>query len=149
RVSARYKPGRNAAALRHRRVGRQRARQLPRARQPHDRRSAVCGGKAAFWRRFAKTGADHPNRRKARHMSAPDSDKKLAEELRLRPDRPPVTRLSRRVLVTLAGVSSAVVLGAILWALHERGRGGDVVTFGGGQNGQEGQGPAPPRPWNG
>src|ERR1019366_2055358 len=25
----------------------------------------------------------------------------------------------------------------------------DVVTFGGGQNGQEGQGPAPPRPWNG
>lgn len=57
-------------------------------------------------------------------MSAPESDKKLAEELRLRPERPPVTRLSRRVLVTLASVSSALMLGTILWALHERGRSG-------------------------
>ncbi|PPD10037.1 MAG: conjugal transfer protein TraI [Methylocystis sp.] len=57
-------------------------------------------------------------------MSAPESDRKLAEELRLCPERPPVTRLSRRVLVTLAGVSSALMLGAVLWALHERGRSG-------------------------
>ena len=53
-------------------------------------------------------------------MSPPEHEKKLAEELRLRPERPTVTRLSRKVLITLAGVSSSLVLGLTLWALHER-----------------------------
>jgi hypothetical protein len=52
-------------------------------------------------------------------MSAPDHEKKVAEELRLRPERPQVTRLSRRVLIALAGVSLASVLGLALWALRE------------------------------
>jgi type IV secretory pathway VirB10-like protein len=53
-------------------------------------------------------------------MSTPEHEKKLAEELRLRPERPTVTRLSRKVLITLAGASSSLVLGLTLWALHER-----------------------------
>jgi type IV secretion system protein VirB10 len=57
-------------------------------------------------------------------MSAPEGERKLAEELRLRPERPSVTRLSRRVLIALAGVSSSLVLGLTLWALHERSRSG-------------------------
>jgi type IV secretory pathway VirB10-like protein len=57
-------------------------------------------------------------------MSAPGQEKKVAEELRLRPDRPQVTRLSRRVLIALAGVASAGVLGLTLWALHENSRTG-------------------------
>jgi type IV secretory pathway VirB10-like protein len=55
-------------------------------------------------------------------MSPPEHEKKLAEELRLRPERPQVTRLSRKVLITLAGISSSLVLGLTLWALHERSR---------------------------
>ena len=53
-------------------------------------------------------------------MSPPEHERKLAEELRLRPERPTVTRLSRKVLITLAGASSSLVLGLTLWALHER-----------------------------
>ncbi|MFZ3179968.1 MAG: TrbI/VirB10 family protein [Methylocystis silviterrae] len=55
-------------------------------------------------------------------MSPPEHERKLAEELRLRPERPTVTRLSRKVLITLVGVSSSLVLGLTLWALHERSR---------------------------
>ncbi|NUJ81794.1 TrbI/VirB10 family protein [Methylocystis sp. FS] len=53
-------------------------------------------------------------------MNPPEHEKKLAEQLRLRPERTTVTRLSRRVLITLAGVSSSLILGLTLWALHER-----------------------------
>ncbi|RNJ50365.1 TrbI/VirB10 family protein [Methylocystis hirsuta] len=53
-------------------------------------------------------------------MNPPEHEKKLAEQLRLRPERTTVTRLSRKVLITLAGVSSSIVLGLTLWALHER-----------------------------
>ncbi|SEE64743.1 type IV secretion system protein VirB10 [Rhizobiales bacterium GAS188] len=42
----------------------------------------------------------------------------IAAELRLRPERPRVTRLSRRVLVVLAGTASAAVIGMALWALQ-------------------------------
>jgi type IV secretion system protein TrbI len=57
-------------------------------------------------------------------MTTPEHEKKLAEELRLRPARAPVTRLSRRVLIALAGVSSAAVLGMTFWALQGRSRSG-------------------------
>jgi type IV secretion system protein VirB10 len=53
-------------------------------------------------------------------MSPPEHERKLAEELRLRPEHTTVTRLSRKVLITLAGASSSLVLGLTLWALHER-----------------------------
>jgi type IV secretory pathway VirB10-like protein len=59
-------------------------------------------------------------------MSAPENEKKLAEELRLRPERPPVTRLSRRVLIALSGVSAAAILGLTVFALQQRGRSGSA-----------------------
>ena len=42
----------------------------------------------------------------------------LAAEFRLRPERPPVTRLSRKVLATLGGVASIAILGALVFALR-------------------------------
>ncbi|MBG0809940.1 TrbI/VirB10 family protein [Methylosinus sp. H3A] len=57
-------------------------------------------------------------------MSPPEHEKKLAEELRLRPERPPVTRLSRRALIALSAVSAAAILGLTVYALQSRGRSG-------------------------
>ena len=50
------------------------------------------------------------------------ADRDLAAELRLRPERPPVTRLSRKVLMGLCGGAGIVVSGALIWALYQ-GRG--------------------------
>jgi type IV secretion system protein TrbI len=52
------------------------------------------------------------------HLSPEDQ---LAAELRLRPERPPVTRLSRRVLATLAAIATVAILGALVFALQSRG----------------------------
>lgn len=41
----------------------------------------------------------------------------IRAELRLRPEPPRVTRLSRRVLIGLGGVSTIAILGALVWAL--------------------------------
>jgi type IV secretion system protein VirB10 len=46
-------------------------------------------------------------------------DRDLAAELRLRPERPPVTRLSRRVLMGLAAVAAITVSTALIWALYQ------------------------------
>jgi type IV secretory pathway VirB10-like protein len=46
-------------------------------------------------------------------------DRDLAAELRLRPERPPVTRLSRRVLLALATVATISIAGALIWALYQ------------------------------
>jgi type IV secretion system protein TrbI len=51
--------------------------------------------------------------------SESDHDRDLAAELRLRPDRPPVTRLSRRVLMGLAAVVAISVSSALTWALYQ------------------------------
>lgn len=45
--------------------------------------------------------------------SAPD----IRSELRLRPESPRVTRLSRKVLIGLGGASAIAVFGALIWAL--------------------------------
>ena len=50
----------------------------------------------------------------------PKSEHEIAAELRLHPDRPPVTRLSRKVLIGLAGVAIVAVFGAVIWALDNR-----------------------------
>lgn len=52
--------------------------------------------------------------------SRPNAGPEPVEELRLRPDLPPVTRLSRRVLIGGAGIAIIVVLGAVIWALDGR-----------------------------
>src|SRR5262249_31829225 len=50
----------------------------------------------------------------------PSSEHEIAAELRLHPDRPRVTRLSRKVLVGLASLAIMAVLAAVLWALDHR-----------------------------
>ena len=49
----------------------------------------------------------------------PDRDRDLAADLRLRPERPPVTRLSRRVLMGLAAVAAISVSSALIWGLYQ------------------------------
>ena len=51
----------------------------------------------------------------------PRSDRELAAELRLRPERSRVTRLSRRVLATLGGVAAVAVAAALMFALWPHG----------------------------
>ena len=46
-----------------------------------------------------------------------------ADRFRLRPERPRVMRLSRKVLAALAGVASLAILGALIWALDSGRRG--------------------------
>jgi type IV secretory pathway VirB10-like protein len=46
-------------------------------------------------------------------------DSNLTAELHLRPDRPPVTRLSRKVLMGLATIAAITVSGALIWALYQ------------------------------
>ena len=58
------------------------------------------------------------------HAAArPERD--LAAELRLRPERPPVTRLSRKVLLGLMAGAGIAVSGALIWALYQ-GRGNQI-----------------------
>jgi len=49
------------------------------------------------------------------------TDREIAAELRLRPERPRVMRLSRRVLATIGGVSAIAVAGALTFALWPHG----------------------------
>jgi type IV secretory pathway VirB10-like protein len=47
----------------------------------------------------------------------PKAESELAADLRLHPQRPPVTRLSRKILIGLASLAIMAVLGAVIWAL--------------------------------
>ena len=47
-------------------------------------------------------------------------DRDLTAELRLHPERPLVTRLSRKVLIGLTAVAVVIVVGAVYWALDIR-----------------------------
>src|SRR5262249_27851742 len=53
------------------------------------------------------------------HEHQSGNDRELAAELRLRPERPPVTRLSRRVLMGLAAVAGISISGALIWGLNQ------------------------------
>jgi type IV secretion system protein TrbI len=53
----------------------------------------------------------------------------LAKALRLRPERAPVTRLSRKILIGLAAACAIVVFGSLIWALYQ----GHRPTPGGGE----------------
>ena len=50
-----------------------------------------------------------------------DAERDLKQELRLRPEQPPVTRLSRMVLMSLATLAALIVSGALIWALFQNG----------------------------
>jgi type IV secretory pathway VirB10-like protein len=55
-------------------------------------------------------------------MTAPSSEKAIAQELRLHVSPTPVVRLSRRALIALGAVSSLAIAGAIFWAMAEKPR---------------------------
>ena len=54
----------------------------------------------------------------------PPDAQTVAQQLRLRPERPRVTRLSRKALVGLGAAGSVAVLGATIWALQPNRRSG-------------------------
>jgi type IV secretory pathway VirB10-like protein len=49
----------------------------------------------------------------------PEHDRELAAQLRLRPERPPVTRLSRRILIALGAFAALAISGALIWGLYQ------------------------------
>lgn len=54
----------------------------------------------------------------------PEGEQAIAQQLRLRPERPRVNRLSRKVLVGLGAGGAVLVLGATIWALQPSRRSG-------------------------
>jgi len=52
-------------------------------------------------------------------QAPPPPERDLAAELRLRPERPPVTRLSRKVLMGIAAVAAFAISGTLIWALYQ------------------------------
>jgi type IV secretion system protein VirB10 len=53
--------------------------------------------------------------------TATEAERAIAAELCLRPDPLPVTRLSRKALIALAAVSIVAIVGAVAWAMEDRG----------------------------
>jgi type IV secretory pathway VirB10-like protein len=49
----------------------------------------------------------------------PAHERDRTPELRLHPERPPVTRLSRKVIISLATVAALAISGALIWALKQ------------------------------
>ena len=52
------------------------------------------------------------------HSIAPKTSEEIVRTLRLRPERPPVTRLSRKVLASGTALALLLVSAAVLWALQ-------------------------------
>jgi hypothetical protein len=52
------------------------------------------------------------------HSTAPKTSEEIARTLRLQPERPPVTRLSRKVLAGGTALALVLVSAAVLWALQ-------------------------------
>ena len=63
------------------------------------------------------TGTETDNAGSA-HSSAPKTSEEIARSLRLHPERPPVTRLSRKVLAGGRALALLLVAAAVLWALQ-------------------------------
>ena len=121
----RHQPGRDAAALGDRRRRRRPAGQLPRQAELHDRRSPVRRRRAQARRQAPAARPHRAHRRKApivtdepRQEERPGAAARPAEEMRLRPRRPPVTRLSRKVLLGLGAAVAVAIGGILLFALR-------------------------------
>jgi type IV secretion system protein TrbI len=69
--------------------------------------------------------ADQANgkRHDAPRLQQPDE---IAESLRLRPERPQVTRLSRKVLLSGSALALAIICGAVLWSLQDKSKRGSA-----------------------
>lgn len=63
-------------------------------------------------------GRSEPDRDEAESQEQPRPEKNIAAELRLRPERPRVVRLSRKVLAGAGGVAALGLGGALIWALQ-------------------------------
>ncbi|MND25851.1 Type IV secretion system protein virB10 [compost metagenome] len=59
---------------------------------------------------------------------APSPQTDITAQLRLRPEPPRVTRLSRKVLIGAGGVAGIAIAGALLWALDTSRRGNQSAT---------------------
>src|SRR5258708_27517914 len=86
------------------------------------RLAVVRGGGDASWWRHSAESSNREHRRMEAMVSDPHPhpDEALAAQLRLRPERPRVTRLSRKVLAGLGGIVGIAVFGAMIWALQSR-----------------------------
>ncbi len=62
------------------------------------------------------------------HVSPEPEERAPLREMRLHPDRPPVTRLSRKVLLALGIAASLVIAGALIFALLPRRESNDAET---------------------
>ena len=51
--------------------------------------------------------------------SKPPRERDPTPELRLHPELPPVKRLSRKVIISLAGIAALAISGALIWALKQ------------------------------
>ena len=69
------------------------------------------------------TGTDQANP-SSNEASRPQQPEKIAETLRLRPDQPQVTRLSRKVLAGVTALAFSIICGAVLWSLQDRSKQG-------------------------
>src|SRR5262249_19544430 len=106
--------------------------QLSRAPELLCRRPAVRRGRIAPRRQGQRDAcADRPHRRPAgtwrevvlmSEETNPPGD--IRAELRLRPEHPRVTRLSRKVLIGLGGASAIAILATLFWALGSGHRSG-------------------------
>src|SRR6476659_719797 len=61
-----------------------------------------------------------PNNVGGPHSTAPKTSEEIARSFRLRPERPPVTRLSRKVLASGTALALLLVSAAVLWALQQK-----------------------------
>ncbi|HET6943082.1 MAG TPA: TrbI/VirB10 family protein [Sphingomicrobium sp.] len=57
---------------------------------------------------------------KRHDVPSPQQSAEIAESLRLRPERPQITRLSRKVLLSGSALALAVICGAVLWSLQNK-----------------------------
>ena len=69
------------------------------------------------------TGTDQANP-SSNEASRPQQPEKIAETLRLRPDQPQVTRLSRKVLAGVTALAFSIICGAVVWSLQDRSKQG-------------------------
>src|SRR5450631_2186879 len=90
-------------------------------------RPALCGGGTAPRWRQATESSHRAHRRETavsdnHTQERDDPGHETAAGFRLRPERPTVMRLSRKVLAGLAAVASIAILGSLIWALDTRKR---------------------------
>ncbi len=106
-----------------------RAGELPRPRQLLHRRPSLRRRGASPRRQGQRAPRPHrPHRWKAAVMTAEGPQEEqaapvVAPDLRLRGERPRVTRLSRKVLITLGAVSALAIAGALGYALQTHNKG--------------------------